>query len=172
MQKDTAKMLWNDSPCTLRNVLQNPSMDHAQRFHYGSIYFKDEVNKPKKVFTEFEKPELLLMNFRRQIEEVDLRAKKSASKYAEFSAGKEKKPYSKMSTNSTENRFYERPPKLELRHDRHGNRSSYLGEYEINDIRNRLSITKRNFYSSQRVDLSKPANFYPGPGAYFNVKDH
>jgi hypothetical protein len=65
--KDTNKMLWHDSPCTLRNVLQNPSMDQAHRFHYGSIYFKDEVNKPKKVFTEFEKPELLLLNFRRQI---------------------------------------------------------------------------------------------------------
>lgn len=49
--KDTSKLLWHDSPCTLRNVIQNPSMDHAHRFHYGSIYFKDEVNKPKKVFT-------------------------------------------------------------------------------------------------------------------------
>jgi hypothetical protein len=56
MGRDTGKLLWNDSPCTLRNVVQNPSMDNAQRFHYGSIYFKDEVNKPKKVFTEFEKP--------------------------------------------------------------------------------------------------------------------
>lgn len=51
MGRDTGKLLWNDSPCTLRNVVQNPSMDNAQRFHYGSIYFRDEVNKPKKVFT-------------------------------------------------------------------------------------------------------------------------
>jgi hypothetical protein len=49
--KDTGKLLWRDSPCTLRNVVANPSLDLAQRFHYGSIYYKDEVNKPKKVFT-------------------------------------------------------------------------------------------------------------------------
>ena len=112
--KDTGKLLWHDSPCTLRNVLQNPSMDHSHRFHYGSIYFKDEVNKPKKVFTEFEKPELLLLNFRRQIEEVTLRAKKSVSKHAESSSNPaiDKKPSSKMSSTSAENRFYERPPKL------------------------------------------------------------
>jgi hypothetical protein len=48
---DTARLLWRDSPCTLRNTLQNPSLDVAPRFHYGSIYFRDEVNKPKKVFT-------------------------------------------------------------------------------------------------------------------------
>ncbi len=48
---DTNRLLWRESPCTLRNVLQNPSMDNSKRFHYGSIYYKDEVNKPKKVFT-------------------------------------------------------------------------------------------------------------------------
>jgi hypothetical protein len=65
--KDTSRLLWTRSPCTLSNALQNPSIDQAPRFHYGSIYFKDEVNKAKKVFTEFEKPELILINFRRQI---------------------------------------------------------------------------------------------------------
>ena len=49
---NTSRLLWRDSPCTIRNVLQNPSMDAAPRFHYGSIYFKDEVNKPKKVFEQ------------------------------------------------------------------------------------------------------------------------
>lgn len=42
-----------------------------------------------------------------------------------------------------------------------------MGDYDVKDIRNRLSETKRNFYSSQRFDLSKPINFFPGPGAYF-----
>jgi hypothetical protein len=99
-ETDTTRLLWRDSPCTLRNVLQNPSMDQAQRFHYGSIYFKDEVNKPKKVFTEFEKPELLLMNFRRQIDEATMRAaKKSANKPADSqSLAKEKKPIKKHTT--------------------------------------------------------------------------
>ncbi len=52
-QTETSKLLWRDSPCTLSNVLQNPSLDHSLRFHYGSIYYRDEVNKAKKVFTEF-----------------------------------------------------------------------------------------------------------------------
>ena len=45
--------LWRNSPCSQNYVLQNPSMDLSRKFHYGSIYFRDEVNKPKKVFTEF-----------------------------------------------------------------------------------------------------------------------
>lgn len=111
----------------------------------------------------------MLLNFRRQIEEVSLRAKKSISKHADPSSNTaiDKKPNSKMSSTSAENRFYEKPPKLELRHDRFGNRSSYLGDYDVKEIKNRLSETKRNFYSSQRFDLSKPINFFPGPGAYF-----
>lgn len=48
---NTTRLLWRDSPCTLGCVLNNPPIDQAKRFHYGSIYFKDEVNKPKKVFT-------------------------------------------------------------------------------------------------------------------------
>lgn len=40
-KQNTAKMIWTDSPCTLNNILQNPSMDNAQRFTYGSIYYKD-----------------------------------------------------------------------------------------------------------------------------------
>ncbi len=26
---DTSKLIWRDSPCTLRHVIQNPSMDEA-----------------------------------------------------------------------------------------------------------------------------------------------
>ena len=63
-------------------------------------------------------------------------------------------------------KFYEVPDKLELRHDRFGNRSSYLGSYEVKDLTDRLRGSKRNFYSSNRIDLSKPDNFFPGPGTY------
>lgn len=60
--------LWRDSSCSHNYVLQNPSMDHTERFNFGSIYFKDEVDKPKKIFTVFEKPDLVLLEFRHQIE--------------------------------------------------------------------------------------------------------
>lgn len=52
-EADTARLLWRESPCTLSSALVNPYIDKAKRFHYGSIYFRDEVNRPKKVFTEF-----------------------------------------------------------------------------------------------------------------------
>ena len=65
-QKGTDK-LWRNSPCSNNYVLQNPSMDQTQRFNYGSIYYKDEVDKPKKIFTPFEKPDLVLLDFRRLI---------------------------------------------------------------------------------------------------------
>ena len=77
------------------------------------------------------------------------------------------KSLSKGMTAPVDCKFYERPPQLELRHDRFGNRSSYLGSYQVKDLTDRLSQTKRNFYSSNRIDLSKPGNFFPGPGTYF-----
>jgi hypothetical protein len=78
------------------------------------------------------------------------------------------KPRSKASYSSTDNRFYQRPPRIELRHDRFGNRSSYLGDYDVKDVKRKLSETKKNFYSSQRLDLGKPDNFFPGPGSYYS----
>lgn len=168
--QDTSKLLWRDSPCTLRNVIQNPSLDQATRFHYGSIYFKDEVNKPKKIFTEFERPELLLFNFRRQLEDVNLRSKKlsvHSSGPSHFSRNKKSK-----STTPLENKLYERPTKLELRHDRFGNRSTYHGNFDVRELSERVRNSKRNFSSSRRIDLGRPENFYPGPGTYFPEDTH
>lgn len=45
--------LWRDSPCSYNYTLQNPSMDNAPKFQRGSIYYRDLVDKPKKVFTDF-----------------------------------------------------------------------------------------------------------------------
>ena len=53
--------LWRNAPCSMNYILQNPSMDKADKFKVGSIYHRDQVDKPKKVFTEFEKPDLLLI---------------------------------------------------------------------------------------------------------------
>jgi hypothetical protein len=49
----TDNKLWRESPCTLQYVCQNTPIDRTERFNIGSIYYKDEVNKQKKVFTEF-----------------------------------------------------------------------------------------------------------------------
>jgi hypothetical protein len=112
-------------------------MDNSKRFHYGSIYFKDDVNKPKKVFTEFEKPELLLLNFRRQLEEVEIRARKNSRTNQGPTSVREKRGL-KHVTAPLEVKLYERPVKLEFKHDRHGNRSSYQGDYDVKQLTERL----------------------------------
>lgn len=47
----TDNKLWRESPCTLQYVCPNIPIDRTQRFNIGSIYYKDEVNKQKKIFT-------------------------------------------------------------------------------------------------------------------------
>lgn len=59
--KPRQRSLWNDSPCCMNYVLNNTSMNAVPRFQIGSIYHRDQVDKPKKVFNEFEKPDLLLL---------------------------------------------------------------------------------------------------------------
>ena len=63
--------LWRNTPCSMNYVIQNPSMNKAPKFQRGSIYFRDQVDKPKKVFDDFEKPEQLLTQFRNQLKEVN-----------------------------------------------------------------------------------------------------
>lgn len=45
--------LWNNSPCSMNYILANTASDRAHRFQIGSIYHRDQVDKPKKVFNEF-----------------------------------------------------------------------------------------------------------------------
>ena len=127
---NTSDILWRQSPCTLGTVLQNPSLDVTPRFSFGSIYYKDEVNKPKKVFTEFEKPDLLLHNFRRQLKEVDIQARKTSVNKKGMSTSRGRS-MSKRMTSFTDSKFYEKPKLLDLKHDRFGNRSSFLGAYNV-----------------------------------------
>jgi hypothetical protein len=55
------RSLWQDSPCSYNYVSNSIRIDlKTPRFEIGSIYYRDEVNKQKKVFNEFEKPDLLL----------------------------------------------------------------------------------------------------------------
>ncbi len=65
------------------------------------------------------------------------------------------------------NKFYEVPKKLELKYDRNGTRSTYVGDYDVKTIIDRFRSTKPNFTSSRRMDLGLPLNFNPGPGNYF-----
>lgn len=62
--------LWNATPCTIPYVSTSSSFDRSDRFKLGSIYHRDDVNKPKPVFNDIEKPELLLLQFRREIAEA------------------------------------------------------------------------------------------------------
>lgn len=50
MSKNKETRLWNNSPCCMNYVLNNPSVTHVPRFHIGSIYYRDQVDKPKKIF--------------------------------------------------------------------------------------------------------------------------
>ena len=45
--------LWRNSPCSLNYIVSNTASDRANRFQIGSIYHRDQVDKPKKVFNEF-----------------------------------------------------------------------------------------------------------------------
>lgn len=42
--------LWRNSPCSMNYTLANTAADRARRFEIGSIYHRDQVDKPKKVF--------------------------------------------------------------------------------------------------------------------------
>lgn len=50
MSKNKDARLWRNSPCCMNYVLNNPSMDNVARFEIGSIYHRDQVDKPKKIF--------------------------------------------------------------------------------------------------------------------------
>lgn len=153
---DNTRPLWRESLPTLYQSLPHPKLAQAQRFHYGSIYFRDQLDKPKKVFTEIEKPELLLLNFRRQIEEETKRAQKKSMLPNTLVLDKRAKKTTLDGRQSE---------KFALT-QRNGSESCYLGKTNIKDATSTLS-RRKFFSSSKRIDLSKPNNAFPGPGAYF-----
>lgn len=53
-QKTKESFLWENSPCSYNYVVKSTCIDSkTPRFQIGSIYYRDEVNKQKKVFNEF-----------------------------------------------------------------------------------------------------------------------
>lgn len=48
-----------------------PCLDRAERFQLNSIYHRDDPQKPARVINEFHKPDILLLQFRRSIKEID-----------------------------------------------------------------------------------------------------
>ena len=42
--------LWRNSPCSMNYILSNTATDRSNRFQLGSIYHRDQVDKPKKIF--------------------------------------------------------------------------------------------------------------------------
>ena len=63
----SADTIWSESPCSLPFVSKKASIEKAKRFHYNSIYYKDDPFKPARKVDEFQKPDLILTEFRRQI---------------------------------------------------------------------------------------------------------
>jgi hypothetical protein len=50
MQKNKQNILWRNSPCCMNYITTNISTFAVPRFQIGSIYHRDQVDKPKKVF--------------------------------------------------------------------------------------------------------------------------
>ena len=56
MSKRNKLNLWVDAPCSLNYVTPSLYINKTPRFEIGSIYYKDEVTKSKRGFTEIERP--------------------------------------------------------------------------------------------------------------------
>ena len=69
--KSMASTIWVDSPCSLSYTSNLPPLERAKRFHFNSIYYRDDPNKPAKREDQLRKPDLLISDFRRNIKEVD-----------------------------------------------------------------------------------------------------
>ena len=122
------EQLWRDSPCTVRYANRHVSLDKIERFSFGSIYYKDDINQQKKVFTESEKPELMLKNFRRQIEEATFSKRKYSQNSSKLSPQKTKhNSFHARTLTFFDSKLYQVPEKIELKYDRNGTRSTYLG---------------------------------------------
>ena len=70
-----------------------------------------------------------------------------------------------MST-TTYSKLYSVPSKNEYKYDKFGVRSNYVGDYNVKKIEESVLTKKKSFSYGRRVDLSRPHNFYPGPGTY------
>jgi hypothetical protein len=50
MHRNKQNILWRNSPCSMNYITTNISKIRIPRFEIGSIYHRDQVDKPKKVF--------------------------------------------------------------------------------------------------------------------------
>ena len=112
-------------------VLRSPAIDKTPRFSAFSIYYKDDPHKPKRVFSDTEHPDMMLLNFRKQISDVDYsrkyQQKMSSTAYSRFfTPNQQRNPEEKISpervTKITE-KLYQVPKKSDFKHDLHGFRS-------------------------------------------------
>lgn len=67
VKKSPEISLWVESPCTIAFCSKLPPLEQSKRFHFNSIYYRDDPCKPSRKIDEFQKPDLLLSDFRRQI---------------------------------------------------------------------------------------------------------
>lgn len=71
IKKKKTNSIWEDSPCSYNYVSESAIIDmKTPRFQIGSIYVRDGFRKDLVVDYDLEKPERLLLLFRKQIEDA------------------------------------------------------------------------------------------------------
>lgn len=187
--------LWRQSPSTLGFVETSWAFERAKRFGLFSIYSRDDVNKQRKVFSLIERPELLVAQFRREIEDAGSSKWRNNNRQARKRREDRGRSRTVMDTGAKQdsmdttasNRLSRGPGKLRLKYDYFGNRSHFLEDADdafakglagTPSSKSRLKPSAEEgsqhkpqrrpyiFSLSTRMDLSRPLNFFPGPGSY------
>lgn len=63
--------LWVNSPCSMNFTNKLPCLERAERFQFNSIYHRDDPHRAARIINEFNKPDILVLQFRRNIKEVE-----------------------------------------------------------------------------------------------------
>ena len=147
--------LWRSTPCAIPYVSVGNTFDHTDRFKLFSIYHRDDVNKPKPVFNDIEKPELLLQQFRRDIAEAgsdrfkkrNILDRKSAEKERLLSLEPRSKSKKSLSPDKlvTDRLYKLSPKKQDGRYDRFGIRCNLESE---EPLKLQLSSQQQNIQKS------------------------
>lgn len=113
-------------------VSASTSFNKSERFRLFSIYHKDDVNKPKPVFNDIEKPELLLIQFRKEIDEASSDrfkkrnriGKRTPDSRLRYSSDRSRKSKEVSPDKLITDKLYKIKSKQEYRYDRYGVRSN------------------------------------------------
>ena len=129
-QHSNSNTIWVESPCTLPYVSRHASIEKTKRFHYNSIYYKDDPFQPARKIDEFQKPDLLLLEFRRQIREASRKPKNIRPvpnhEISKNPSNTSLKSFPAKTIEIVDRLYPKQPKRLKLMFDSHGNRSTFL----------------------------------------------